>query len=107
MNITAFIPTQTIGCLAMAVAGLLAISPLAQGETYADEASADSYYAYIRGMPDLDQHRDPATWDAARNIGKMYCGATTVANVPATCITKDSRTSMYPISTSNPLTSAP
>ena len=32
-------------------------------------------------MPDLDQHRDPATWDAARNIGKMYCGAATVANV--------------------------
>ena len=73
--------TSTLVQCALVSATLFAVNTSAQAETYAVDTSANTYYAYVRGMPDLDQRRTPTTWDASRNNGRMYCGPTTAANI--------------------------
>ena len=53
----------------------------AHAETVSEDTSRTEYEATVYGVPDLDQQRDPVTWDASRNNGRMYCGPASAANL--------------------------
>jgi len=69
-----------------ACVSLLAITAVsgvsaAHAGTISTDISRTDYHAHVYGMPDLDQQRDPDTWETNRNMGRMYCGPTSAANV--------------------------
>ena len=69
----------------MIAIGFMVLPLMAHAGTHSDYTSGQSYWAFVTGMPDLDQRRDTPLWsDEAgeeRDGGRMYCGPTSGANV--------------------------
>jgi hypothetical protein len=72
---------QSRALAGLAFATALCASLPVSAEIFANDVSRTEYFAYVNGMPDLDQVRNPENWGPERHQGLMYCGPTSAANV--------------------------